>query len=371
MENSALRELKTARINGERILFVHYACGNFYNSLDQPTPIACIAVSQRGTQGEERCFSVIDASQDKSLEVREKDLLQRFYDELRSRPDARIVHWNMNSSAFGFAAIASRYRYLFGSDAPSVPTPDRRFDLDDIIKERFGRGYAGHPKLRQLCNLNGLFMPHFMLGEAEAAAVSKQQFGPVVNSTTEKVHLISQLFEALCSGNLKTLNSVGLVSFAGEQIDAVAAVIRLAERMRVASLELLRRHDKRDTLVLKDEYDAQDLFRSLLRVFFDDIRSEDPASQVAGASTRIDFVLPGVGLAVELKFTRDSMSAKSLGEELIVDRKRYEGHGRISHLLFLVFDHKDIIINPRGIESDLSREKSESDFAVTVRILER
>jgi hypothetical protein len=371
MENVAFRELKAARANGERILFVHYACGNFYDSPYQHTSIACIAVSERGTQGEKSCFSVIDAPQDKSPEDREKDLLQRFYNEMRSHPDARVVHWNMNSSAFGFTAIASRYRYLFGSDAPSVPAPDRRFDLDEITKERFGKGYAGHPKLRQLCNLNGMFMPHFMLGPEEAAAISRGEFGPVVNSTTEKVHLISQIFEALCSGTLKTLNSVGWVSFAGEQVDAVAAVIRLAERMRVVSLDLRRRHDKRDTLVLKDEYDAQDLFRSLLRIFFDDIRVEDPASQVAGASTRIDFVLPAVGLAIELKYTRDNMNSKSLGEELIVDRKRYEGRGKISHLLFLVFDHKDEIINPRGIEADLSREKSESDFAVTVRILEQ
>jgi len=370
VNDSAFRELRAAGAAGERILFTHYACGNFHDYPDQPTPIACIAIAESGTQGQHKVFSVIDAPQDRSLEDRERDVLSRFYNELRLHPDARVVHWNMSSPAFGFSAIAARYRYLHGKDAPDLPLPDRRFDLDDIILTKFGKGFAAHPKFRQLCILNGLFMPHFMRGETEPEAIAQGAYGPVVNSTTEKVRLLSEVFRLLCSGRLKTLNSVGWVNFAGEQIDAVSAVMCVAERMQMVYAELARRHDKRDTLTLKDEYDAQDLFRGLLRIFFDDIRAEDPTSQVAGASSRIDFVLPDVELAIELKYTRQSLSTKQLGEELIVDKTRYSSHGKVSHLLFLVFDKEGLIINPRGIEKDLSREKSEEDFAVTVRILQ-
>jgi hypothetical protein len=362
--------LKAAAEQDERIVFVHYSCGNFYDSPDQPTPIVCIALVESGTSKQEKSFSVIDSPHEVGLEERERSLLARFYDEMRARPDARVIHWNMNSSAFGFAALGLRYRYLTGNDAPNVPAADRRFDLDDIIAERFGPLYAAHPKLRQLCILNSLFMPHFMLGQDEAAAVARREFGPVVNSTNEKVRLISNIFHLLRGGKLKTLNSVGWVSFAGEQVDAVSAVLAVAERINSVYAELAHRHDNRSTVAFNDEYDAQDLFRALLRIFFDDIRAEDPGPQVAGASSRVDFVLPEVGLAVELKFTRTSMTTKALGEELIIDKTRYAGHGKITHLVFLVFDRSRLILNPRGIESDLSREKSEEEFAVTVRILQ-
>lgn len=277
----------------------------------------------------------------------------------------------MNSAAFGFTALASRYHFLFNDDPPIIASPDRRFDLDDVIKESFGEGYANHPKLRSLCTLNGLHVPHFMLGKDEAECVSRQNYGPVVLSTKEKTHAIAQLFQRLVRGNLKTLNSVGVIKFAGEPLDAVSTVLTVAERMRSVWLEFQRRHGGRATLSMNDEYDAQDLFRGLLRIFFGDIRSEDPSPQHAGASTRIDFTLPDVELAVELKFTRPNMSAKTLGEELTVDKGRYSAHGRVSHLIFLVFDDRNAISNPRGIESDLTKEKSRDDFAVTVRILER
>ncbi len=371
MTGGAFRELKSAYINNERFIVVHYACGNFYESVDQFTPVACIAMAELGRAGDTKSFSVIDSASDVELKEKEKSVLKRFYDELRAVPDARVIHWNMNGTAFGFAAIAARYRYLFDAEPPSFPASDRKFDLDDIIKEQFGEKYADHPKLRKLCILNGLFMPHFILGRDEATAIAKGEYGPVINSTSEKVHLISVLFDLLLTGKLKTLNSVGWVEFAGEQIDAVQVVLQVAERTRRVWVELQKRYDGRDTLSLKDEYDAQDLMRSLLKIFFDDIREENPSPKRAGAASRLDFFLPKVELAVELKYSRASMTTKSLGEELVIDRERYAAHGKFSHLIFIVFDDLNVIRNPRGIESDLAREKSSDDFAVTVRILER
>jgi hypothetical protein len=118
-----------------------------------------------------------------------------------------------------------------------------------------------------------------------------------------------------------------------------------------------------------DEYDAQDLFNSLLRLFFDDIRREEWTPSYAGGASRIDFVLPRYRIAIELKYARQSMTAKDLGEELIVDAAKYKTHTSARHLVCLVFDSNGYLNNPRGIENDLSQPRD--GLVMTVRILDR
>jgi REase_DpnII-MboI len=63
------------------------------------------------------------------------------------------------------------------------------------------------------------------------------------------------------------------------------------------------------------------------------------------------------------------MTAKSLGEELLVDVARYGSRKDIRHLVCLVFDHAGHISNPRGLERDLSGDRE--GVAVTVVLLDR
>ncbi|TKK00151.1 hypothetical protein PlfCFBP13513_04175 [Plantibacter flavus] len=170
---------------------------------------------------------------------------------------------------------------------------------------------------------------------------------------------------------MQTSTSVGRLPFADGELDAVEVVYKLGEKMLLVERELSHRHDSRSTLTVTDEYDSQDLFRSLLRIFFDDVRPEVVSPQYAGGSSRVDFVLPEYELAVELKFTRNSLPDRKLGEELIIDRDRYSTLGEVRHLVCLVFDHTGILRNPRGLEKDLVREASKDEFAVTVRIFDR
>jgi hypothetical protein len=124
-------------------------------------------------------------------------------------------------------------------------------------------------------------------------------------------------------------------------------------------------------LTIGDEYDAQDLMRALLVQFFDDVRDEEWSPSYAGAATRIDFVLPEVRVAVELKWTRTSMTEKSLGDELLVDRERYAKHPDVGHLICVVFDYEGHLPNPRGMEQDLDRKVTGEGLATTVKIIDR
>jgi hypothetical protein len=365
-----LRELRTSAERGEPIIAVHYACEDLYQAKDRPAAIACVAVVEDGDETS-LAFSLADAPPDIVGDVREVDLLERFYHYLQTRQDARIVHWNMNSATYGFGALATRYRYLTSKPAPYEPNADRLVDLDTLIATQFGEHYANHPKLPSIIALNGFPKRFFLKGVDEAAKFKDGDIGAVRSSVSEKVRMILSLFHLLVSGSLQTQTSVGMVEFASERLDAVATVLGIGSRFRYVERSLLRRHGGRSTIKITDEYDAQDLFRALLKIFFDDVRDEVWTPSYAGKSSRVDFVLPDFKLAVELKSTRATLNAASVGDQLIVDRDRYAKETSTNHLMCLVFDYDGNLENPRGMERDLERDATQEGLAVTVRIYDR
>lgn len=368
------RELIPAIKRGERVLCIHYACGNFFETTDKPVPITCIALSEptdSSSAQNERSYSISNAPDNPDVEDRERDLLKRFYADIQSTQGARFVHWNMNRAIYGFNAIADRYRYLFEEDPPVKFVDDRLYDLDSIIGNMFGDDFAKHPKLRNISALNGLYMPFFKDGKEEAEAAKIGDFGLIASSTSEKAHLICLLLMRLANGTLRTQNSVGMLQFGGAQLDAVSVVLAIADRFIYVKRSLKKRHGGRPPFLVDDEYDAQDLLRSLLVQFFDDVRPEEWSPSYAGASSRIDFIIPEFELAIELKYTRESLTARKVGEELLVDRNKYAEHKAVKHLICIVFDYDGHLANPRGLESDLDQEHSNEHIAVTVKIVDR
>jgi hypothetical protein len=54
-----------------------------------------------------------------------------------------------------------------------------------------------------------------------------------------------------------------------------------------------------------------------------------------------------------------------LGEELIVDIAKYQNHPQCRKLLCFVYDPDGTISNPRGVETDLSKQHDK----LTVRVM--
>lgn len=119
--------------------------------------------------------------------------------------------------------------------------------------------------------------------------------------------------------------------------------------------QLRNRHDSRETLDVKDEYDVQDLMHALLKIYFDDIRPEEWTPSYAGGSRRMDFLLKNESLVVEVKMTRDKLRDKDVGEQLIVDIVTYGAHPDCKTLVCFVYDPEGFISNPTGLENDLSK----------------
>ncbi|MFG0306199.1 MAG: hypothetical protein ACF8Q5_08305 [Phycisphaerales bacterium JB040] len=152
----------------------------------------------------------------------------------------------------------------------------------------------------------------------------------------------------------------------GQEDSALEKIIQIADRFHDVARQLRYRHDQRATLNISDEYDVQDLMHSILRLYFDDIRTEEYSPSYAGKNSRIDFLIKREKIVLEIKHTRQSMSTSDLGTQLIDDIARYKSHPDCSILACFVYDPEGRLPNPRGLENDLS--EGESDPAVLVLI---
>ena len=147
----------------------------------------------------------------------------------------------------------------------------------------------------------------------------------------------------------------------------VSRVLHILDRFRWVARQLRDRHDSRPTLEVKDEYDVQDLLHALLRVEFDDVRPEDPAPSQGGSSSRLDSLLYGEGIVVEVKKTRKSLGNKQLTTQQDDDIGRYQRHPDCKILFCFVYDPNELVKNPRGFETDHSRTEGALRVLTVVR----
>src|SRR5262245_47546787 len=122
-------------------------------------------------------------------------------------------------------------------------------------------------------------------------------------------------------------------------------------------------------LTFGSEYDVQDLLHAKLRPWISDIRPEEFTPSYAGSSTRMDFLLPKYKLVIELKFIRDRMHAKNVGNELIIDIDHYRRHPDCSELWCVIYDADHLLLNAEGLKNDLEGQRATKDGTVRVKML--
>lgn len=358
-----MADLARALAAGVDTFAVHYSCESFYEPIDHPPAVSTISVARVGAR-DVTSFARIDYQ---DAAVAERGVLDRFYAWLRERPDARIVHWNMANQDFGFGALANRYTFVAAGAIAPQHADARLFDLDELIAGRHGEGYVSHPRLSTLVAMNGLETRYTMSGPEQGQAFREGRHADLARCTSERAATIAQLTSLFADGRLQTGRSGPALRWGGVLIDSVETVLALGSRIRDAADVLRRRRQGKPAISLDDEYDYQDMVHVALRLFFDDVRPEDAVPIRGGAASRIDFILPTHSIAVELKATRDSLVDGKLGEQLIVDRERYRARADVRHLICLVYDSERVLVNPAGLESDLSQDEG-GELAVTVKI---
>jgi len=171
---------------------------------------------------------------------------------------------------------------------------------------------------------------------------------------------------------IKTLNSLMGILGAIEKIqpkvvniDYDLIISNIIEHFNACAIQLKRRHAGRETIIIQDEYDVQDLLHALLKLHFSDVRPEEWTPSYAGNSNRMDFLLKEAHLAIEVKMTRDNLKDKEIGEQLIIDIAKYQQHPDVDTLYCFVYDPNTILHNPVGLENDLN-QLSTDNFSVKV-----
>lgn len=149
-------------------------------------------------------------------------------------------------------------------------------------------------------------------------------------------------------------------------LDTLSIIEKLCLRFHIVARQLRSRYEDRPTLEIEDEYDVQDLFHSLLKLHFDDVRAEEWTPSYAGRASRVDFLLKQEKLVVEIKKTRAKLKASDIGEQLLVDIARYQQHPDCKLLVCFIYDPEGRIANPVGLESDL--EKASKNLKIRVLV---
>jgi hypothetical protein len=144
-----------------------------------------------------------------------------------------------------------------------------------------------------------------------------------------------------------------------DQETSLLEINRICKKFSIIARQLQDRYSDRMTIQINDEYDVQDLFHALLKLFFMDIRSEEWTPSYAGGSSRMDFLLKNEKIVIEIKKTRQNLKDKDLGEQLLVDIARYETHPDCKILICFIYDPERRIGNPFAIMNDLNQKSTE------------
>jgi hypothetical protein len=156
-------------------------------------------------------------------------------------------------------------------------------------------------------------------------------------------------------GQLKWLKPVKKV-IQQKSLPPLTLIKSLLRQFHLVARQLQHRYNDRNSLIISDEYDVQDLLHALLRIYFDDIRPEEHTPSYAGGASRVDFLLKKEKIVIEVKITSTRLRDRQIGEQLIIDIQRYQAHQDCETLVCFVYDPGGLLKNPAGLANDLSKK---------------
>lgn len=192
-------------------LVIHYSCESFYDKTDGKTPRVTSIAIRNLASGQTDSFSIHQIAEEQHVGFQEisehydsleRQMLDRYFEFLRTRQHCNWIHWNMRDMNYGFAAIEHRYRVLGG--VPIQVSEDRKFDLSRALVDVYGVRYIGHPRLETLIELNKITARDLLTGKQEADAFDNKEFVKLHQSTLRKVDTLANIFERTSNKSLKT-----------------------------------------------------------------------------------------------------------------------------------------------------------------------
>jgi len=271
---------------------------------------------------------------------------------------------------------------ILNDGAGRLPEHSRAHYLGAVAAKQLGVTWTLHstPRLQDL-SLASLSLLYWLTGQQALAA-------SIGLTVSEKELAAAVLRTALLNQNpYDDLADAGLILHATESVvertieasveetwkaprntQAATALVRtICDRFPIVANALTDRYDKRETILITDEYDVQDLLGALLKLHFADVRPEEWTPSYAGNASRMDFLLKPEQLVVEAKMTRKGLGQKELVTQLAEDILRYQSHQDCKTLICFVYDPTGKCSNPTALENDLTKNHGGLQVVVIVQ----
>lgn len=197
---NACLTLKTIDKSPENYLIIHYSCESFYDITDGHTPrITSIAIYSYAT-AQTDSFSIHKIAEktrtpiseiEKCYDNLEKEMLNDYFEYIKTHQSYKWIHWNMRDINYGFKAIEHRYEVLGGM--PVVIADTNKIDLSRLFIQCYGINYIDHPRMEKLLLLNNIKAKDYLKGSDEAAAFSSKNYIKLHQSTLRKVDVFADL----------------------------------------------------------------------------------------------------------------------------------------------------------------------------------
>lgn len=207
----AMEELDLIARKIDAALVIHYSCESFYDRPEGRTPrITSIAVRNLDS-GQTVSFSIHKVAEQAGVAANdigeqydelEREMLKEFFEYAERKDGYLWLHWNMRDINYGFPAIEHRYRVLGGK--PFVVEDTKKVDVARLLVGKFGTGYIGHPRLKQLVEKNHITDRDMLDGPGEAEAFDQREFVRLHQSTLRKVDVMANIVGRALDGSLKT-----------------------------------------------------------------------------------------------------------------------------------------------------------------------
>jgi hypothetical protein len=207
----ARKQLDELSANEEHVLVVHYSCESFYDRPEDQTPRITSIAARNYASGQTASFSihkvaelkhVLFAEIEHNYDMLEKEMLGEFYEFMGQHKAYYWIHWNMRDINYGFPALEHRYKILDGE--PFVLDDSKKVDLSRILVALYTNGYAPHPRIIKLMEINHITAKDLLDGKGEADAFENKEFVKLHQSTLRKVDVFCNFLGRALDGSLKT-----------------------------------------------------------------------------------------------------------------------------------------------------------------------
>ena len=256
------------------------------------------------------------------------------------------------AAAEAHAKLDSRYRAWYVAALAALPQ-----DLHQKFRSEF-EGSLMHPRIEKFLGnplMPWAFYDSYSPEQREKYGFSSWQHPYGKSFQTPLIAQRQLLMEALARFDASTATLEGL-----------ALLEQLTRRLPVAFAVLRQKAHSRPGIEVVDEYDVQRILHAVLVLHFDEVEPEDPTPRMAGASSRLDFLLRRERIAVETKMMRDSLSLRELRKELAEDMLYFRRHPDAGALFIFIYDPDRKITNAAGFEAQLRTESDEFPVRVVV-----